>query len=95
MAASEGGDDGMKRFDHHRSLFARARQGERGSAVAAGRGADDPAYTIADVAKACGLPQPVIAQVVPRTWTKHGWMYTGEQLQNSIEIAQEMRSQTD
>src|SRR5689334_13490595 len=27
-----------------------------------------PVYTIKDVADACGLPQPVIAQVVPRTW---------------------------
>lgn len=55
-------------------------------------------YTVADVAKACGLPQPVIAQVVPRTWTKDGWMYTGGQLQSAIEIAQEMRqrrSQSD
>lgn len=46
-----------------------------------------PTLTIADVAKACGLPQPVIAQLVPRTWTENGWMYTEAQLQQAIEIA--------
>lgn len=48
---------------------------------------DRPCLTIADVAKACGLPQPVIAQVVPRTWTAKGWMYTNAQLQEAVEIA--------
>ncbi len=51
-------------------------------------------YTIADVAKACGLPQPVVAQLVPRTWTKDGWMYTGAQRLHAIEIAKEIRSQS-
>lgn len=48
---------------------------------------DAPTLTIADVADACGLPQPVIAQVVPRTWTSQGWMYTEAQMQQAIEIA--------
>lgn len=48
---------------------------------------DRPCLTIADVAKACGLPQPVIAQVVPRTWTAKGWMYTNAQVQEAVEIA--------
>lgn len=43
--------------------------------------------TIADVARACRLPQPVIAQLVPRTWTDEGWMYTEAQLEVAIEIA--------
>lgn len=49
-------------------------------------------YTIADVAEACGLPQPVIAQLVPRTWTESGWMYTAAQLEEAIEIAGTIRS---
>jgi hypothetical protein len=48
---------------------------------------DNPNLSIADVAKACGLPQPVIAQLVPRTWTAEGWMYTYAQLQLAVEIA--------
>lgn len=52
-------------------------------------------YTIADVAQACGLPQPVIAQLVPRTWTEDGWLYTGGQLQSAIQIAEEIRAQAD
>ncbi|WP_242456317.1 hypothetical protein [Mycolicibacterium sp. P1-18] len=51
----------------------------------------EPVYTIKDVASACGLPQPVIAQVVPRTWTDTGWMYTGAQIRAAIDIAQQMR----
>lgn len=49
-------------------------------------------YTIADVADACRLPQPVIAQLVPRTWTSDGWMYTSAQLSSAVEIAEQMRS---
>lgn len=52
-----------------------------------GTESDRPTLTIADVAKACGLPQPVIAQLVPRTWTEDGWMYTEAQLQQAVEIA--------
>ena len=51
-----------------------------------------PCLTIADVAKACGLPQPVIAQLVPRTWTAHGWMYTHAQLEEAVQVAHTMRS---
>lgn len=29
-------------------------------------------FTIADVADACGLPQPVVVLLVPRTWTEAG-----------------------
>ena len=47
----------------------------------------DAYLTITDVARACGLPQPVIAQLVPRTWTDEGWMYTEAQLEVAIEIA--------
>lgn len=52
----------------------------------------DAIHTVADVAEACGLPQPVIAQVVPRTWTELGWMYTDAQLEEAVEIAAVMRS---
>ena len=46
-----------------------------------------PHLTIADVAAACGLPQPVIAQLVSRTWTKDGWLYTEAQRDEAAEIA--------
>lgn len=49
-------------------------------------------YTIKDVADACGMPQPVIAQRVSRTWTAAGWMYTAEQLQEAVEQAEAVRS---
>lgn len=59
----------------------------------AGAGRDAVAvYTITDVADACRLPQPVIAQLVSRTWTNDGWMYTPAQLASAVEIAEEMRS---
>ena len=48
-------------------------------------------FTIKDVADACGLPQPVVAQLVPRTWTQDGWMYTGEQVEAAVSIAEEFR----
>lgn len=47
----------------------------------------DAHLTIADVGAACGLPQPVIAQLVPRTWTADGWMYTPAQLEEAVRIA--------
>ena len=47
--------------------------------------------TVADVGDACGLPGPVIMQVVPRTWTSAGWMYTGEQLRAAVVIAEDLR----
>jgi hypothetical protein len=33
-----------------------------------------PVFTVNDVADACGRLQPVIAQLVPRSWTDDGWM---------------------
>ncbi|MHA0290195.1 hypothetical protein ACXYX3_27645 (plasmid) [Mycobacterium sp. C3-094] len=53
---------------------------------------DVASLTIKDVADACGLAQPVIAQLVPRTWTAEGWMYTPEQREVAIAIAEEMRA---
>lgn len=49
-------------------------------------------FTIADVAAACGLPQPVVAQLVPRTWTDAGWMYTADQLQFAVQIGPDVRA---
>jgi hypothetical protein len=48
-------------------------------------------HTIKDVVAACGLPGPVIMQLVPRTWTDEGWMYTAEQLDEAVVIAAEHR----
>jgi hypothetical protein len=48
-------------------------------------------HTIKDVVEACGLPGPVIMQLVPRTWTDQGWMYTTEQLDAAVVIAAEHR----
>jgi hypothetical protein len=45
-----------------------------------------PVFTVKDVADACGLPQPVIAQLVPRSWTDDGWMYTQDQLQSAVDL---------
>lgn len=50
-------------------------------------------YTIKDVGDACGLPGPVIMQLVPRTWTDEGWMYTREQLDAAVMIAADLRRQ--
>lgn len=63
-------------------------------ANAAKSGGSGPAqmFTIADVAKACGLPQPVVAQLVPRTWTDAGWMYTADQLQYAVQIGPDVRA---
>ena len=54
--------------------------------------ADEPIFTVKDVATASGLPQPVIAQLVARTWTVDGWMYTAAQLQSAVEVAHQMRA---
>ena len=45
-----------------------------------------------DVATASGLPQPVIAQLIVRTWTDDGWMYTAAQLHTEVEMAHQMRA---
>jgi len=48
--------------------------------------------TIKDVADACGLPQPVIAQLVDRHWVEgRGWMYSQEHLQDAVELAERLR----
>lgn len=57
-----------------------------------GRAPSAATYTIKDVADACGLPQPVIAQLVSRTWTAAGWMYTAEQLQEAVDQAEAVRA---
>jgi hypothetical protein len=48
-------------------------------------------FTIKQVGDACGLPHPVIARRVPRTWTGVGWLYTAEQLLAAIAIAEDLR----
>jgi hypothetical protein len=48
-------------------------------------------YTIKEVGDTCSLPQPVVAQLVPRTWTEGGWMYTAEQLAYAVHIAPDVR----
>ncbi|EHB48886.1 hypothetical protein MycrhDRAFT_5727 [Mycolicibacterium rhodesiae JS60] len=52
-------------------------------------------FTVKDVAEACGLAQPVVAQLVPRTWIDGvGWMYTAGQLQSAVEIGRSVRDGT-
>lgn len=51
-------------------------------------------FTVKDVADACGLPQPVVAQLVPRTWTAEGWMYTGDQREAAMSIAEGFRARS-
>lgn len=64
----------------------------------AGRGRRAPVsghlFTVKDVADASGLPQPAIGQLVGRTWTDQGWMFTADQMQLAIDIAAERRAQT-
>jgi hypothetical protein len=36
-------------------------------------------FTIKQVGDACGVPHPVIMQLVPRTWTEAGGMHTNDQ----------------
>lgn len=60
-----------------------------------GRAPSAATYTIKDVADACGLPQPVIAQLVSRTWTAAGWMYTAEQLQEAVDQAEAVRTSAE
>jgi hypothetical protein len=50
--------------------------------------------TIKDVVNACGMPQPVIAQLVDRQWVDgQGWMYTQQHLQQAVEIADTLRKE--
>ena len=48
-------------------------------------------FTVKQVSEQCGLPQPVIAQLVPRTWTAESGMYTRAQLNMAIRTATELR----
>lgn len=61
---------------------ARGRRAASGSA---------PLFTIKQVGDACGLPQPVITQLVRRTWTEAGWMYTNGQWLAAIAVADDLR----
>jgi hypothetical protein len=49
-------------------------------------------FTIDQVADSCRLPQPVVAQLVPRTETEAGWMYTAEQLAYAVQIGPDVRA---
>ncbi|OBJ10843.1 hypothetical protein [Mycobacterium sp. 1465703.0] len=50
------------------------------------------------MSQACGLPGPVIMQLVPRTWVEPvGWLYTVDQINAAIAISEDLRrpSNTD
>jgi hypothetical protein len=49
-------------------------------------------FTVKDVAGACGLPQPVVAQLVRHIPTDCGWMYTADQLAYAKRIAPDVRA---
>jgi hypothetical protein len=52
-------------------------------------------FTIKQVGDACGLPHPVIAQLVARTWTEAGWMYTAAQMRAAVALAERLRRSCD
>lgn len=52
-------------------------------------------FTIKEVGDRCGLPGPVIMQLVPRTWTPRGWMYTAEQVDAAIATAHRLRRERE
>lgn len=52
-------------------------------------------FTIKEVGDRCGLPGPVIMQLVPRTWTPRGWMYTAEQVDAAIAAAHRLRRERE
>ena len=48
-------------------------------------------FTIKEVSQACGLPGPVIMQLVPRTWVEPlGWLYTQDQISAAIAICEDL-----
>lgn len=48
-------------------------------------------FTVAEVSQACGLPVPVVMQLVPRTWVERvGWLYTRDQIGAAIAISEEL-----
>lgn len=61
--------------------------------IARRRRGGEPArlFSVKEVGDQCGLPGPVIAQLVSRTWTEHGWMYTAEQVREAIDVAADLR----
>jgi hypothetical protein len=63
--------------------FARRRRGDAHDA--------SRLFTIKEVGDHCGLPGPVIMQLVPRTWTATGWMYTSDQLIAAVGVAEDLR----
>ncbi|MDT5347999.1 MAG: hypothetical protein QOH91_1286 [Mycobacterium sp.] len=69
---------------------------DRFSALRAVRDADDGSptlLTIKDVADAAQLPQPVVAQLVSRVWTRGGWMYTRVALHEAVQLAARLRGE--
>lgn len=74
-------------------LVVMAEGNDRAVALHRGEVRSPEMFTVKDVAEACGLPQPVVAQLVPRTWAaaEGGWMYTADQLRSAVEIAAELR----
>jgi hypothetical protein len=69
---------------------------QRGPDRKSSRSNDAATLTIKDVADACGMPQPLIAQLVPRTWVNNvGWMYTRENLDFAVDLANRLRAERD
>jgi hypothetical protein len=69
---------------------------KRGPDRKSSRSNDAATLTIKDVADACGMPQPLIAQLVPRTWVNNvGWMYTRENLDFAVDLANRLRAERD
>jgi hypothetical protein len=69
---------------------------KRGPDRKSSRSNDAATLTIKDVADACGMFQPLIAQLVPRTWMDSvGWMYTRENLHFAVDLANRLRAERD
>jgi hypothetical protein len=69
---------------------------DRFSALRAVRDADESRLallTIKDVADAAQLPQPVVAQLVSRVWTRDGWMYTRAACREAVQLAARLRGE--
>jgi hypothetical protein len=69
---------------------------DRFSALHAVRDADESSpmlLTIKDVSEAARLPQPVVAQLVSRVWTRDGWMYTRAALHEAVQLAVRLRGE--
>jgi hypothetical protein len=69
---------------------------DRFSALHAVRDADESSFallTIKDVAVAALLPQPVVAQLVSRVWTREGWMYSGAACREAVQLGARVRGE--